>query len=83
MNSPHSHRRVLCWNCNRPLVGKGGSWKARPLFFAEVKTGPGQKVKVHKVCEKDTKAALRYLTAQPRSAAQMDTQIDDQLGADA
>ena len=77
----NSHSRVLCWHCNGPLVGKGGSWKSRPLFFAEVKTNSG-KVKVHKCCEKDTKETLRYLTAQPTSAAQMDAQLDDQLGDD-
>lgn len=72
--------KVLCWNCNRALVGRGGSWKARPLFFASIKTPGGHFVKVHKVCEKDAKESLRYLTAQPTSAAQMDAQIEDQLG---
>lgn len=72
--------KVLCWHCNKALVGKGGSWKARPLYFAEVQLAPRQKVKVHKCCERDAKETLRYLTAQPTSAAQMDAQIDDMLG---
>lgn len=74
--------RVLCWHCNRPLVGKSGSWRARPLFFATVKAQGGNPVKVHKCCEKDAKESMRYLTAQPKSAAQMDAQLEDQLGSD-
>lgn len=74
--------RVLCWNCNRPLVGRGGSWKARPLFYALVMVDGENTVKVHKCCEKDAKESLRYFTAQPKSGEQMDAQLSDQLGDD-
>ena len=74
--------KVLCWHCNNALVGKNGSWKARPLIFALVETEPGRTVKVHKVCEQNAKASMSYLTAQPSSAGQMDAQLADQLGED-
>lgn len=74
--------RVLCWHCNRPLVGKGGSWKARPLYFALVMVDSENAVKVHKCCQIDARASVRHLTAQPTSAAQMDAQLEDQLGGD-
>lgn len=78
-----SAEKVLCWHCNKPLVGKGGSWKARPLYFALVFVDPEPNtVKVHKCCERDAKETIRYLTAVPTSAAQMDYQLDDQLGDD-
>ena len=74
--------RIPCWHCGRALVGPGGSWKSRPLYFASVAVALGQKVRVHKVCERDAKESVRYLTAQPTSAAQMDAQLEDQLGSD-
>ena len=68
---PSTEGKVLCWHCNRPLVGKGGSWKARPLYCALLVVDSHlHPVKVHKCCEKDAKESLRYLTAKPTSAAQ-------------
>jgi len=37
---------------------------------------------VHKCCLAEADESLRYLTAQPTSGAQMDAQLEDQLGGD-
>lgn len=58
-----------CWWCNGRLMA---------VSHAVTKTGQW----VHKVCLPDAEEDMRRLTAQPTSAAQMDAQLDDQLGGD-
>ena len=73
MNAPIKAR---CWHCNNPLVGPGGSWKARPLYFAEVEIAPQQTVKVHKCCEPAAKESVRKVTAQEATPSPYDLQGD-------
>jgi len=72
--------KVLCWYCNRPLVGKGGSWKARPLYFAYVLIEMEEAVKVHKCCEKDAKESVRRLTANFSGESDDERQFDADFG---
>jgi len=58
-----------CWWCDRRLMA---------VSHGTTKDGRW----VHKCCLAEADESLRYLTAQPTSGAQMDAQLEDQLGGD-
>lgn len=54
-----------CWWCKGWLVGLGGVKGKEPLFYKVVFDQLGNKVRVHKTCQKDAQKSM--ITAQPRS----------------